>query len=124
MNEYVIIPIRTDKGMVWDVRKRGRLLWKELGRFKSEAEAEKAASEDMGGNGGSWQYSEVIDRRSRRKRGFHVWVLEYNAFYLGGQFYKEREEFLTKWGAQLHKWLYHFDSSKSKFRIFQEERGV
>lgn len=120
MNDYVVIQILTDKGEIWDVRKKGRILYREIGKFKTCREAEDAAAEDAGGHGHCVSYT-TVDRRSHK--GFFVWVLEYHTF-VGGQYRKEREEYLTRWEARLHKWLYSFDKTKLRFRIEREERGV
>ena len=120
MNEYVLIQILTDKGETWDVRKKGRILYREIGKYKTLKEAEDAASEDAGDNGHCCSYT-TVDRRSHK--GFFVWVLEYHTC-VGGQYRKEREEFLTSLGARLHKWIYSFDKTKFRFRIDREERGV
>ena len=122
MVRYVIIIIHTDKGRVWEVRRKGRIFWKELGQFNSEFEATQCANEDGENSGSGWtqEYS-YVDRRKRK--GFNVWVLEYHTC-VGGQYCKEKEEFLSGWEARLHKWIYSFDKTKFRFSIEKEERGV
>ena len=120
MNEYVIIQILTDKGETWEVRKKGRILYREIGKYGTCRDAENAACEDAGDNGYSTQYT-TLDRRSHK--GFFVWVLEYHTC-VGGQYRKEQEEYLTRLGARLHQWIYSFDKTKFRFRIDREERGV
>lgn len=117
-NNYVILIVQTDKGRVWEVRKRGRFLWKTIGTFKNEREAVNCAYEDMGGDGGTLEWG-YVDRR-RRKGALYVWVLEYKTF-RKGEFRKVREEFLTKWEAALHKWLYNSDSSILDMKIYHAE---
>lgn len=117
MDNYVIIIAQTNRGRVWEVRKRGRILWKDLGKFKTEAEAEKCVSDNIGEHGGTLEYA-YVDKRTIR--GFRVWVLEYKT-YRRGEFRKEREEFLWGWEARLHRWLYGFDSSKLDLKIYRED---
>ncbi len=65
MREYVIIKVRTDRRTVWQVRKRGRVFWVEVGDFRTRWQAAQAVFT----NGGFCMepYQElVIDRRSLR----------------------------------------------------------
>ena len=121
MQRYVIIIIHTDKGRVWEVRKKGCFFWKELGQFNSELEATQCANEDGESSGSGWalEYS-YVDRRTRKS--FNVWVLEYTTFQ-AGEYHNVQEQFLTEWNARLHAWLYGFDSHKLNVRYHREEKG-
>lgn len=111
--------IHTNKGRVWEVRKKGRLLWKVLGQFNKENAAVDCINGDLNGASADVEYV-YIDRRT--KKGFKVWVLEYTTFQ-GGEVHKIQEQFLTGLNARLHAWLYGFDRQKFNIQFREEERG-
>lgn len=118
MKKYVIIIIQTRKGRIWEVRRKGRLFWKTLGRFRKESEANDCIRTDMGGDGGITSYA-FQDRRGF----FNVWVLEYKNV-SDGVFRKEREEFMTGLNARIHKWVYSLDKNNFDFKIYKENKGL
>lgn len=121
MREYAIMRFRTNKGLVWEVRKKGRVLWREMGRFATEAEAHGWIEKDTEGYDGGYTLSvcpEVIDRRTGWRLRT-IWVLEYSTF-RQGKVLKQREEFLTRWNAELHKWILSYDRTVSGLKVWRD----